>query len=118
MKITYTKHGNYLLPDLCLKERKRVKLGRYARMKLKFLKEENRPLYYSLLMKDELTDYLVRIEAEAIEMENNIINHMIKKLNVNEELKQKDQIKWVQMMNNISNCAFEMVYGKLIYSLR
>lgn len=118
MKIMYTKKEDYLYPNLMLKERPKVKLGRYARMRLKYIKSEMKAFYQELLMKDELTDYLVKIEAEATEMEIRIINYMKKTQKVDEELKAKDQMKWVGMMNCIANSAQEMVLNKIIYSYR
>ena len=34
---------------------------------------------------------------------------------VTEELKAVDQMKWVQMMNNIRACAEEMVLPEIVY---
>jgi hypothetical protein len=118
MNITYTKQGDYLIPDLKLKEKKSVKLGRYAKLRLKFIKYEMKPFYQKLLMEDKLTEYLFEIEAKANEMEINLMNCMKKQLKIDEELKEKDQMKWVQMMNNIANSTQEMVLNKIIYSYR
>lgn len=118
MKISYIKQGDYMLPNLKLKQRKKIKLGRYARMRLKYIKEEMKAFYMTLLTKDELTEYLFKVEAEATEMEFRLIECMKKTQNVDEKLKEKDQMKWVQMMNNIANSAQEMVLNKIIYSYR
>lgn len=58
------------------------------------------------------------IKNNVTTMEFKLMDTMKRELNINEELKEKDQMKWVQMMNNISNCAFEMVLNKIIYSYR
>ena len=36
------------------------------------------------------------------------------KWNVTEELKKKNQIKWVLMMNNINNCVYEIINKEII----
>lgn len=118
MKITYTKQGDYLIPDLKLKEKKSIKLGRYAKLRLKFIKYEMKPFYQKLLMEEKLTDYLFEIEAKANEMEINLMNCMKKQLKIDEELKKKDQMKWVQMMNNIASSVQEIVINKIIYSYK
>ena len=41
---------------------------------------------------------------------------MAKAQGVTEELKASDQMKWVQMMNNLQNAAEETVLAELIYS--
>ena len=86
MEITYTKQGDYLLPDLKLKEKKNVKLGRYAKLRLKFIKQEMKSFYTKLLMEDRLEEYLSKMNsyAESLqakfatghELEEKIIKHI------------------------------------------
>ncbi len=102
--ITYSRYGDYLIPNLILDNGKvRPKIGRYGRLRLKFLKEEMKPVYTKMLMEDTLTD-----------MENMLINEMKKYQNIDEKLKEEDQIKWVGAMNMIAYSAREMVLGKCI----
>lgn len=54
-----------------IKREKSVKLGRYAKLRLKFIKHEMKPFYQKLLMEDKLTEYLFEIEAKANEMGTN-----------------------------------------------
>lgn len=44
MEITYTKYGDYLLPNLILKSRKQENLNKYGLMKLNYLKK-NKPAF-------------------------------------------------------------------------
>lgn len=37
------------------------------------------------------------------------------KRNISEELKEKNQMKWVQEMNNIQNCAEEIINKQIIH---
>ena len=46
-----------------------------------------------------------------------LMEQMAKAEGVDEELKASDQMKWVQMMNNIKNSAEEIVLTELVYSL-
>lgn len=113
--ITYSRCGEYLVPNLVLDKGKvRPKIGRYGRMRLKFLKEEMKAVYIKMLMEDTLTDYLLEVDAKATDMENMLINDMKKRANINEKLKETDQMKWVGMMNNIAHSAREVVFGKCI----
>ena len=101
--ITYSRYGDYLIPNLILDNGKvRPKIGRYGRLRLKFL------------MEDTLTDYLLEVDARATDMENMLINEMKKYQNIDEKLKEKDQMKWVGAMNMIAYSAREMVLGKCI----
>ena len=113
--ITYSRCGEYLVPNLVLDKGKvRPKIGRYGRMRLKFLKEEMKAVYIKMLMEDTLTDYLLEVDAKATDMENMLINDMKKRANIDEKLKETDQMKWVGMINNIDHSAREIVFGKCI----
>ena len=114
-QITYSRYGDYLIPDLILDKGKvRPKIGRYGRLRLKFLKEEMKPVYTKMLMEDTLTDYLLEVDARATDMENMLINEMKKYQNIDEKLKEEDQMNWVGAMNMIAYSAREMVLGKCI----
>lgn len=113
--ITYSRYGEYLIPNLILDNGKvRPKIGRYGRLRLKFLEEEMKPVYTKMLMEDTLTDYLLEVDARATDMENMLINEMKKYQNIDEKLKEKNQIKWVGAMNMIAYSAREIVLGKCI----
>ena len=47
---------------------------------------------------------------------NQLMEEFKKRENITEELKQKDQMKWVGLMNNISNCVDEIVLEECIYN--
>nr|DAP30316.1 MAG TPA: transposon-encoded protein [Bacteriophage sp.] len=113
--ISYSRYGDYLIPSLILDNGKVTpKIGRYGRLRLKFLKEEMKPVYTKMLMDDTLTDYLLEVDARATDMENMLINEMKKYQNIDEKLKEEDQMKWVGAMNMIAYSAREMVLGKCI----
>lgn len=104
-----------LIQNLILDNGKVIpKIGRYGRLRLKFLKEEMKPVYTKMLMEDSLTDYLLEVDARATDMENMLINEMKKYQNIDEKLKEEDQMKWVGAMNMIAYSAREMVLGKCI----
>ena len=113
--ITYSRYGDYLIPNLILDNGKvRPKIGRYGRLRLKFLKEEMKPVYTKMLMEDSLTDYLLEVDARATDMENMLINVMKKHDNIDEKLKEKDQMQWVQEMNNIESVVKELIIKEFI----
>ena len=113
--ITYSRYGDYLIPNLILDNGKvRPKIGRYGRLRLKFLKEEMKPVYTKMLMEDTLTDYLLEVDAKATDMENMLINELKKRSKIDEKLKETNQMEWVGQMNMIAYTAREMVMGKWI----
>lgn len=116
MKIKYIKQGDYYIPDLKLEKENITKpLGRFGLLRLNYLKEHRKSQYTLLLMTEELTMYLQSIDEEAKSMYELLIKQLAEKENINEKLKQSDQLKWVQMMNNIKNSAEEIVLNELIF---
>ena len=108
MNISYTKQGDYLLPDLKLEDKERFNIGKYELFKLEYLKNNKRGLYTELLMKDKLNEYLRDIDITANNRINNLILLLAEKENIGENLKQSDQFLWIGKMNNIKNMAEEI----------
>ena len=115
MNISYTKVGDYLLPDLKLEDKERFNMGKYGLLKLEYLKKNKRGLYTELLMKDKLNKYLHDIDITVMEKVQKLIKKLTEKENINEELKQNNQILWVSEMNNIKNIAEEIILKEYIY---
>ena len=113
-KITYHKEGDYLIPDLALKNRENVVLGKYGRARLKYIKENKRGLYTELMMNGSLSSYLKGVDERCNLIINITVREMAKENNDNEELKRTDQLKWVGLMNNFKNAAEEIVFNEII----
>lgn len=114
-EITYHKEGDYLIPDLALKNQENVVLGKYGRARLKYIKENKRGLYTELMMNGALSSYLRGVDERCNHIVNITVREMAKENNVNEELKRKDQLQWVGLMNNFKNAAEEIVFNEIIY---
>lgn len=116
MDITYSKIGDYYMPNLVLENKmKNSYIGKYGRLRLKYLKQYKKAEYTILFMEDELQEHLIRIDKLARERYDIIMKQLIKKENIIEELKQKDQLKWVGLMNNLKNLAEEIILREFIY---
>ena len=116
MEVTYTMQGNYLMPDLLLPQEEPISLGKYARMRKRFLQEHRKITYTNLLTSGKLNSHLAEIQQTAQRRMEQIVAQMAKNQGVTEELKASDQMKWVQMMSNLQNAAEETVLAELIYS--
>ncbi|MEG0361763.1 MAG: TnpV protein [Longicatena sp.] len=114
MTIEYTKVGDYYFPNLKEDKQEEAQLSKYGRMKLKYLKGHQKGLFFKLQTTNQLYDYLQMIDKEANEMYEQLLIDFKKQRNITEELKEKDQIKWVQEMNNIQNCIDEIIRKKVI----
>ena len=83
----------------------------------RYLKQNHKVLYYNLLTSGKLNSYLVDIEQQAQDLFLRLVKDLAEKENVTEELKSTDMMLWVQKMNNIRNCATEIVNAKMIYTV-
>ena len=110
-EITYSRQGSYNLPNLLPPQEPEVALGKYALLRRKFLKENRRITYTNLLTSGKLNGHLAEIEQTALSRMDQMVAQM-----VTEELKARDPMKWVQLMNNLRNAAEETILTELIYS--
>lgn len=115
---TYTQVGDYMLPDLLpAEEETQANIGVWGMRHKRFLKENHRVLYASLMTSGKLVTYLDDIEQQATDMFLRLVKELAEKENVNEELKATDMMLWVQKMNNIRNRATEIVNADIIYKV-
>jgi hypothetical protein len=115
-KITYHKEGDYLIPDLTIKGTNfDYHISLYGRLRLEYLKKNKLGLYNDLVLDGTLIDYLIELDKAANKRVKSIINELAKKENIDENLKQNNQLEWVKCMNNIKNRAEEIVLNELIY---
>ena len=116
--ITYSLGGDELYyPVLEIPEGTHYDIGKFGRMRGEFLKEYRHSEYMKLLLSGELNQYLHEFEEECNEMMDLIVERMKMKEGVTEELKAKDQMKWVGRMNNIRARAEEMVVRITVVNL-
>ncbi len=107
-EIKYNKVGDYEFPSL-KQERPLPNLSRFGRMYLKHLKENYKAHYLVLLTENKLNDELSSMDQQMNDRYDVLVKQLIEERNVNEELKEKDQMRWVQEMNNIRNTAEEII---------
>ena len=115
MNISYTKQGDYLLPNLILKDKEQFNIGKYGVLRLEYIKKEKLGLYFDLLVNDTLNEYLHDIDITVMEKVWSLIKELAEKENINEKLKQDNQMLWVSKMNNIKNIAEEIILKEYIY---
>ena len=106
---TYREENGYLIPNLALPESNEQPIGKYGLIHLDYLKKHRRGTYTTLLTEGRLNAYLADVDSQAKKILDLIIKQSAERERVNEDLKAKDQLKWVQMMNNIQASAEETV---------
>ena len=112
---TYTRQGDYCLPDVCLPPEEERPIGIYGQRWRVYLKKHHRVLYYNLLTAGTLDGHLADIEEQAEAMFSRLVKQLSEKEGVTEALKAENQMLWVQRMNNILSAAMEIVANDLIY---
>ena len=115
MNISYTKNGDYLLPNLILENKKQYNIGKYGLLRLNYIKRYKLGLYFDLLMNDTLNEYLHNIDTIVMEKVQKLIKELTEKENITEKLKSSDQMLWIGKMNNIKDIAEEIVLKEYIY---
>lgn len=114
-EITYTKQGDYLIPDLTLPTEPEIQLGRYAQMHRDYLEKHKRVTYLNLLTSGGLNAHLHQTEQTALQRLELLTKQLSKEQGVTEELKEKAPMQWVQAMNAIRSQAEEVILDELIY---
>ena len=117
MGITYTRQGDYLLPNLTLPEQDNREIGVWGRLHERWLKDHHKTIYYDLLTSCRLHAHLADVNEEATSMYNRLVRQLSEKEGVTEQLKAKDQIEWVRRMNSITARAREVVKSQIIYTV-
>ncbi|MCR5611645.1 MAG: TnpV protein [Clostridiales bacterium] len=114
MDITYTKHGDYYYHDLILPPQPTGDIGRFGRMRKQYLKEYQPGTFALMLMENTLTQHLIDIDREAMEQINLITFRLAQAKGVTEELKARDQIKWIRRMNSCQARAEEQTIREIV----
>ena len=114
--LTYRQAGDVLLPSVTLGEMETRPLGKYGRMRKKYLRENRPVLYNSLVFSGKLQSHLLEIEETAQERLTQMMDEMKRKAGLTEQLKAENQMLWVGQMNALKAQAEEILLNELIYS--
>lgn len=113
-ELGYLQTGDYFIPDLKLPQENRS-IGKYGRMHRDYLQEHNPIRFDDLVLEGKLWTYLANLNEQAQNKLQLIIRQMQEAESVNDELKENNQMAWVQAMNSIHNRAEEIVLHELVY---
>ena len=117
MNIIYEKCGDYLIPNLIPNSEPEGELRKFGSMRKSYLESHKRGIYSGLLLSGELKKHLLIIQNQAEERFDLLVEQMTKLEKVTEQLKERDQMLWVQRMNSIRARAEEIVKEEIIYTL-
>ena len=115
MELTYHWEGDVLIPDLELEDGSNYQIGKYGRMRQRYLFENHHAMYTQLVLTEKLWKHLEEVDMECNDMMDMLTVRMAERESVTEHLKSVDQLGWVRKMNNIRSRAEEVVLHDLIY---
>ena len=113
--LDYTLVGEVYLPNLISTETN-YEIGMWGQRHLRYIKQHHKVFYTSLLTNCKLNAYLHDVDARATEMYDRLVSQLKEQQGITEQLKADDMMAWVQVMNNISNQAREIVNLQIIYT--
>ena len=115
-ELTYTRSGDYWIPDLSLSQQETQPLGKYGRMRKKYLQEHRPVLWNSLILSEKLYPHLREIDETANSRLEQMMPGLMQSAGVTEALKASDPMKWVGLMTSLKAQAEEVILTELIYA--
>ena len=114
-KITYSKCGDYYIPDLTVPDTKKYIIGKYGRLRRQFLKEHHKFFYTALMIEGKLPEHLAEIDEICHNVLKDMVSKMAKQEGITEQLKADNQMLWVQKMNSIHSRTEEFIMREYVY---
>ncbi len=118
VELTYKQAGDYLIPDLEVdgaEELEEMPLGKYGMLRETFLEKHHHGKYTSMLLTGRLYPHLREIDRQAEEQVDKIVADLMKRDGVDEAMKGRDQMGWVQAVNGFKAQAEEIVLAEIVY---
>lgn len=110
---TYREWGDYLLPNVEVPEGPVI--GIWGQRRHKYLRENQKPLYTAMLMSGTLNAHLEEVDRSTRSIFDRLTEQLKRRDGITEELKNANQMEWVQRMNVIRNEVAEIIAKELIY---
>jgi hypothetical protein len=116
MKLTYHEGPDGLLyPDLTIPGEEQT-LGKYGKLRQKYLLENKSHLVQILSVKGQWWEHLWEVDEAAQQQVDQMVAAMARQNGTDEALKECDPLRWAGLMNNYQHCAEELVLRELIYT--
>ena len=113
--LDYAQVGEYQLPLLTLPQTDDTEpLGKYARMRLAYLKNQRPVLYNQMLLNGTLWPHLLDAQRAASEQLERTIAALADKFPAPD--KERAQLLWVAHMNGLKAQAEEVVVREIVYA--
>lgn len=91
-------------------------IGIWGQRHLRHLKQHHKTVYTELMTSGKLNGYLADLNEQAEDMFLRLVKELAAKEGITETLKVKNQMLWVQRMNEVQETATEIINNDLIYT--
>ena len=113
-ELNYRISGDYLIPDLTLNGQEQKPLGKYGRMRKKYLQEHRPVLWNQMIINETLYLHLREIDETASSRLEQMLPALAKEAGATEQLKASDPMAWVGLMNSCKAQAEEVILSELV----
>ena len=114
--ISYRNVGDYNIPNFTLPpEEAKIDLGKWGMLHKDYLLKHKKVLFVTLLTEGKLYQHCAEIENHAQQMFDTLVKQIKETEGITEELKEENQMEWIQQINSIQERATEIVNHSLIY---
>ena len=114
---TYRQVGDYNIPNLTLPpEEANIRLGKWGMLHKDYLQKHKKVLFATLLTQGKLYQHCAEIENQALSVFDTLIEQMKDAEGITEQLKEDNQMEWIQQINNIHKRASEIVNKMIVFS--
>ena len=114
-ELTYTKVGDYYIPNLTLGNQPDKPIGLYGRMRRTYLQEHRPGVFNSMVLNGTLYSHLLEVDEAAQHRLDVLMLQLAKAAGATEDLKAHDQMVWVGLMNSCKARVEEIIRDELIY---
>ena len=91
-------------------------IGIWGQRHLRHLKQHHKTVSTELMTSGKLNGYLADLNEQAEDMFLRLVKELAAKEGITETLKVKNQMLWVQRMNEVRETATEIINNDLIYT--
>ena len=111
-KINYIEYKDILYPDIHINVKH---IGYYGRLKKEYMMKYQSKEYIEMMHEGILFSYLEMIDRQCGKRYNVLLEQYKKMRNITEDLKQANQLQWVQEMNDIDYTVKKLILYEFIY---
>ncbi len=115
IELKYIQYGDYLIPEMGLSEDDATPLGKYGRMRYRYLEKHRQGLFTELLLSGELMCQLHEVDRQAQQMLETMLPKMAWDAGFTEEMKNTDPMRWVGTMNTLKAQIEEIILEEVVY---